>query len=148
MKDKRLIIVIGAVAVVAILGCCVVIALGALLLSRSSKPEHHGVYLKQGRSFAEMKQYRGVPARDQVTGIPSTSHPSLSLVLWDLTINLSYLELYEPASDWYGEYTTTRSGEMIELTPRSNLSPGRYCLIQGDPLGLPTSLSYWCFEVE
>jgi hypothetical protein len=155
MKDKRLIIAIGAVVAVALIGCCVLAASGTVvfsaatrLFSGSAKPDHYGVYLKRGRGFVELEKYRGAPAPSQTQGIPSTASSRPTLFLWDPTITLSYLELYEPNSDWYGEYTIGQAGEMVELTPRNGLSRGRYCLVQGDPLGLPTSLSHWCFEVE
>lgn len=156
MKDNRVVlVVVGVVALAAVLGCCVLAASSTVilsgartLLSGSAEPDHHGVYLKRGQRFIELERYRGAPARGQTQGIPSTSSSRPTLILWDPTITLGYLELYEPRSDWYGEFTTAQSGDMVELTPRSDLSPGRYCLVQGDPLGLPTSLSHWCFEVE
>ena len=146
MKDKRLMIAIVAVAVVMVLGCCVLVALGGLFLP--SKPEHYGVYLKQGRTFTELEQYRGAPSRSDVEGIPATSDLNPTLILWEPTINLSYLELYETTSDWYVEYTTAASGEMLEVAPREELYSGRYCFVQGDPLGSPYTLSHWCFDVE
>lgn len=148
MKDKRLIIILGIVAVVVILGCCAASIIGILIFSGSSKPDHHGVYLKQGRSFAEMQLYRGAPGLTDTNGIPSTSEARPTLVLWEPTIDLRYLELYEISSEWYIDYTTAASGDMIEVTPRSDLGPGRYCFVQGDPLGFPGTLSHWCFDVE
>lgn len=155
MKDRRTIVAIGAFLAVGLIGCCVLAASGTLLFSGtgrlfsgSARPDHHGVYLKRGRGLVELQQYRGVPGSRQTSGIPSTSSSRPTLVLWEPTINLNYLELYEPATEWYGDYTTAPSGEMIEVTPRDALGPGRYCFVQGDPLGFPTSLSHWCFEVE
>ena len=147
-KNKRLIIVIAAVAAVGILCFCVIAALSIFALSSPSGPKQQGVYLQQGKKFIELERYRGAPDRDASTGIPSTSDPRPTLILWDSSINFNYLELHRMTPRRKVDYTTKWSGEMLEATPRNDLDPGRYCFIQGDPIATPGTLSHWCFEVE
>lgn len=156
MKDKRLIIAIGAIAIVATIGCCLFVvsaalvsrSLGRVFSSGPARLERHGVYLKEGRGFVELAHFRGGPNPGQTAGIPSTSSSRPTVVVWEPTIRLAYLQLYRVNPRWTGEFTTTPSGETIEITPRTDLSPGVYCLMQGDPMRPGATLSHWCFQVE
>lgn len=156
MKDRRIIIIIGAVGIVAVIGCCLLVVSGTLLTRFSARllssapatPQRHGVYLKEGRSLVELAHIRGGPNPGETAGIPSTSSSRPTLVVWVPAVNLAYLQLYRVSPRWTGEFTTSPSGEMIEITPRTELSPGLYCLMQGDPLRPGATLSHWCFQVE
>lgn len=147
-KNRRLIIVMATVVGVGILGFCVIAALSVFALSAPAGPKQQGVYLQQGRKFIELEYYRGAPGRDASAGIPSTSDKRPTLVLWDSSINLSYLELHRMSPRGKIDYATKWLGEMLEATPRNDLEPGQYCFIQGNPLATPGTLSHWCFEVK
>lgn len=156
MENKRLIIALGAVALIAVVGCCLLAVSGTLLTTCSRRllssapttPQRHGAYLKRGRSFEELAHFRGGPGADVTAGVPTTSHPKPTLVVWEPSVNPAYLQLYRvrPRSDC--EFRTRPSGEMIEITPTDELGPGVYCLMQGDPMLPGAMLSHWCFEVE
>jgi hypothetical protein len=147
-NKKGIIIAIASVAVVGLLCLCAVAVLSVFALSSSARPRQPGVYIQQGRRFDNLERYRGAPDRDASTGIPSISNYRPTLILWDSTINFNYLELHRMSPRRKVEYATKWSGELLEATPRNDLEAGRYCFIQGDPVGIPGTLAHWCFEVE
>lgn len=146
MDKKTLpLIIIGIGALVFIVGCCVVQSLVILPSVFSSTPDHYGVFLKHGRSFADMRPYEGGPSSESTVGIPTTSSSKPEFVLWDPSINLSYLVLMNMDNDEEIDFTTSpgKNG-MVEVKVSSALQPGLYCFVQGDPWAYP--LNHWCFR--
>jgi hypothetical protein len=55
------------------------------------KPPHLGVFLFENNSYIEMKRYTGRPAGGE--GIPITSNPNPTIVMWYPEVELSQLRL-------------------------------------------------------
>lgn len=151
MKNKTLLaIVIGVVLLIVVIGCCMIAALVIIPSVFPSKPDHYGVFLREGKSFVEMRPFAGAPSSGDIAGIPVTSDSNPTIILWDPTINLRYLNLRNMTSrrKTVDFAATPSSGDMLEAKPATSLSPDLYCFVQGDPLGVPGQLTHWCFRVE
>jgi hypothetical protein len=153
MKDNRVILVVGAVVTIAaMLGCCVLAASGVLLssgvkglLSGPAKPDHHGVYLKQGRQLVEIEKcYRPPLFSEHKPGVPYTTSQRPTLILWDPDIDVNRISLRDPIMLESIGLTVKESGEVLELTPQTPLSGGLYCLKEG---GRSDISAHWCFRV-
>ena len=147
------------IALVGIVGFCIISAICLVFVTRipklvsqstKSTPDNYGVYLQSGSGLIEMHPFEGNPERDQVSSINSTTSSQPTVIVWDPNLIWQYVFL---VSD-YGKgqeipYEISPQGDgVLELTPRVELYPGVYCLIQTDPLGVSYFFPNWCFRVR
>lgn len=117
--------------------------------SSNARPPHYGVYLREGAKLVEMERFRELPDPNIIEGIPTTKDTQPAIIVWLDQVNLQWLVL-GPASGEGDEIeydATPQSDGVLELHPSRPLTPGRYCLIQGDPLGVPGQFPIWCFSI-
>jgi len=113
------------------------------------KPPHYGAFMKDGKDLVELTEMKafGVPNSSELEGVPIAPDSQPVIVLWNPDTRLQYLQLLSISSRQTLRYNANPKDEgIIELQSVDPLDPGRYCFIQGDPLGL--ELPAWCFEVE
>ena len=127
----------------------VVLTLGMLACGGDRKPPYYGAFLKDGRDLVELTEMRavGVPRSGDLDGVPIASDSQPVIVLWKPDTRLQYLQFFSISPRQELRYNADPKDEgIVDLRPVDPLDPGRYCFIQGDPLGM--GLPAWCFEVE
>ncbi len=138
-----------------IVGGLVLIVIVIFWLSRNSsgfaqKPEHYGVYLKEGGRLVEITQQEGSPGRNTASVSVRTNDNQPVLLVWNP--GLDFQNLYLVSEGGEGQevfYSTTPKGDgMLELKPAASLQPDTYCLIQADPLGVQFFFPNWCFLIS
>ena len=121
----------------------------ALACGGSAKPPYYGAFIKDGSDLIELTEMQafGVPRSNELDGIPIAPDSQPVIVLWQPDTRLQYLQLFSTSPRQELLYNADPKDEgIIELRPADPLDPGRYCFIQGDPLGM--GLPAWCFEVQ
>ena len=127
-----------------------ILLLTLLLACTQEKPSHYGGFLRQEASLEEMVQLEGSPGPEEIDVILTTSETQPTIVFWYPDVNLDYLEL---RSD-FGEGNIVsidvapEEDGILRIIPKSSLQDGGYCLIKGDPLGIPYTLPHWCFRIQ
>lgn len=123
-----------------------------LILSACSgqNPElpYFGAFLVDGDDLIELEQGTafGVPRFGELDGVPVSSDSQPIVLLWQPDTQLQYLQFFSVSPKEELDYTANPKDEaVLELQPRTTLDPGRYCFIQGDPLGM--GLPMWCFGI-
>lgn len=121
--------------------------------SESSTPElpNYGIFLIQGNSFVELKQYSGKPSNSAIQSELETASPTPVFWVWYPQMNQQYFMLVNLERTGTGiPYKITPKDtkkQILEIKPNDSLSNGEYCFVQGDPLGSPFSTPYWCFKI-
>jgi hypothetical protein len=112
------------------------------------EPPYFGAFLVDGNELIELDQGTafGVPSFDDLNGVPVAPDAQPVVLLWQPNTQLQYLQFFSIRPKEELDYTASPNDEgVLELQPRNTLNPGRYCFIQGDPLGM--GLPMWCFEI-
>jgi hypothetical protein len=149
MLKKNLYLVISGFILIAITTACSLFGFS----SSSSAPKlpNYGVFLVEGDSFIELEQYSGAPSPSVISRLATTSSTP-SFFVWNPQINLQYFLLVNLNTPGRGiQYKTTPrddKGEILQLTTNAPLPDGIHCFVQGDPLGIPYTLPFWCFLVQ
>jgi ABC-type amino acid transport substrate-binding protein len=133
-----------------------VIILACSLLSpkaNSSSPElpNYGIFLSEGGSLTELRQYTGRPKENNILSELAGASSTPTFLVWipqmvPQYFSLVHLERIGTAIP-YKTTPVDEKGEILEITPGRPLADGIYCFYQGDPLGSPYSTPYWCFRV-
>ena len=146
MFDKKRYFAVCSITTMLMLACSV-------LSTQTPKLSNEGVYLIRDQDYIELKQYIGTPDIDSI--LPSlevtSTHPSF--LVWYPQINQQYFMLVNLKHPGVGlPYSIDTKDEnkgIYEIIPNKALDNDNvYCLYQGDPLGSPYSLPFWCFRVE
>ena len=152
-KKYTPILIIGGIAAV-----CLVIALFVFIFffknqtAAEIKPTHYGVFIKQGSSLIELaeREIFDIPTADELNDIEEIADTQPHIIVWQQSINLDYLSLYA-LGKYIGQsqqiqYTATpKENGIFEISMKSQLNAGSYCIIQSDPLSITSS--GWCFKI-
>jgi hypothetical protein len=109
---------------------------------------YFGAFLVDGNELIELEQGTafGVPSYNDLNGVPLAPDAQPVVLLWQSNTQLQFLQFFSIRPEEELDYTASPNDEgVLELQPRTALNPGRYCFIQGDPLGM--GLPMWCFEI-
>ncbi|WP_420642238.1 hypothetical protein [Candidatus Leptofilum sp.] len=112
------------------------------------EPPYFGAFLVDANELIELEQGTafGVPSFNDLNGVPIAPDSQPVVLLWQPNTQLQYLQFFSIRPKEELDYTASPNDEgVLELQPRAALNPGRYCFIQGDPLGM--GLPMWCFEI-
>jgi len=143
MKNKSLLII--GILLFVTLAC-------SLFYPSSPKLPNYGVFLVNGQSYVELKQYSGQPDLNSIISELEITSSTPSFLVWYPQINLQYFLLVDPRYPGSGiQYKVTpqdNKNQILEISPSRPLDEGIYCLYQGDPLGNPYTLPFWCFRVK
>lgn len=112
-------------------------------------PEYYGAFLLDGESTHEMIRFEGLPETINTSSVPATNSNQPTIILWqpDIVLNDLFLIDNGGAGNPVDYKASPTKNEALKIQPRGLLDYGVYCLVQGDPLGSPYSLSHWCFQV-
>lgn len=119
----------------------------------SPKPSHYGVFFEQNGELIELQEQEifDIPVEKQMGNAQTISDSQPTIIIWRSNTNLDYLEFLKlneflgQSKNSVGYNATPKEDGIIEITPKSSLEDGVYCLIQGDPLAV--FLSGWCFRI-
>jgi hypothetical protein len=121
--------------------------------SQDPKPSHYGVFFEKDGELIELQEQEiyDIPVENQMSNVQTFSDSRPTFIVWRSNTNLDYLEFLK-LNQYLGQSkqsisynATPKDDGIIEITPKSSLDGGVYCLIQGDPLAV--FLSGWCFQV-
>ena len=127
----------------------VMLALILTACGGDKKPPYFGAFMKDGGDLVELTEMQafGVPNSNELDGVPIAPNSQPVIVLWKPDTRLQYLQFFSTNPRQELRYNADPKDEgIIELQPVDPLDPGRYCFIQGNPLGM--GLPAWCFEVK
>jgi hypothetical protein len=141
MKSKKIISLIYISAILFLTACS------------QKKPPYFGAFLMKNGGFVELTEleiFDITTIADQVN-LEITVDSQPVIVLWRPDTDLNSLEFYAinddiNRSEIIEYHATPKEDGIIEIRPSTSLSPGKYCLIQGDPLAV--FLPGWCFKVD
>lgn len=115
------------------------------------KLPNYGVFLVDRGSFHELEQYTGQPDKQSIQYQLQTTSSNPVFWVWYPQMKLEYFLLVTLDSPGIGiPYKITpkdSDNQILEIKPNNPLADDIYCFYQGDPLGNPYSLPFWCFEV-
>ncbi len=111
----------------------------------SVMPSANGIFIFENDQFSEMAMNQVLP--DGSEGIPVTKSLKPEIVINTLVVNMNRLELHDQ-NDQLVAYQAVPAGNNIHvLTPETELTPGRYCLVYSLNPNKGENL-YWCLLVE
>ena len=155
-ERRKLVIIIAIVAGAVILCCAAILCIGAIyLLTRGNssasapKPPHYGVFIQKGGKLVELdeNQFFGLPDESELQNLVTVADKKPAILVWRRETVLQYLQFFSISDrDELSYDATPRENGVIEIQPKTNLSKGIYCLVQGNPLA--SGLPGWCFEIK
>ena len=118
--------------------------------SPSLKLPNYGVFLEKGQSFIELKQHTGVPSESSIRSELEVTSSTPVFLVWYPQIDLQNFLLvnirYPGRGLPYKVNPRDDKDQILEITPERPLDNDNvYCFYQGDPLGNPYTLPFWCF---
>lgn len=111
----------------------------------SVMPAANGVFIFENDQYVEMAMNQVLP--EGTEGVPVTKSLKPEIVINTLVVNMNRLELHDQ-NDQLVAYQAVPTGNNIHVvTPESELSPGRYCLVYNLNPNKAENL-FWCLLVE
>jgi hypothetical protein len=109
---------------------------------------NYGIFMQDGRNLAELSEFEGEPNSEKKEGIPITNASQPTFLVWLPSLRLEYFYLNSPEHGIQISLDVVPvKDDILEIKPEESLNPGKYCFIQGNPLGSPYSLPHWCFII-
>lgn len=118
-----------------------------IITSCSSGPEHYGFFIREGRGLTEILETNQIPNVESFEHLQTFYDMEPEFILWQPIYDLNNLVFASLLTgEEMGFNAAPEEDNTLIITPKEGLRPGVYCMIQGDPLGAPGTIPYWCFR--
>jgi hypothetical protein len=108
-------------------------------------PAENGIFLLENDEYTEMAMKQKLP--EDLEGVPTTNSLKPEIVINTLVVNMNRLELLDENEQTIAYQAISAENNMQLLTPETELTPGRYCLVYSlNPNN--GEFLYWCLQVE
>ncbi len=108
-------------------------------------PPANGVFILENDQYAEMAMNQVLP--EGTDGVPVTKNLKPEIVINTLVVNMNRLELRDQNDQLVAYQAVPAENNMYVLTPETELTAGRYCLVYSLNPNKGENL-YWCLLVE